>query len=199
MIDRHNRTDNGILLNVDGVNFIESVYPGVSGSIDDYMSYKGDVKSSYPTLDAFLRYATAPSIKVNRLLFATQSDRFRSIITHLAENFTGSKVMTEQTYRDYQNYVLGSMYSNVSAIKFPMSYSEEFGLQPAVTDNPMVDDAYEETQRIFGYNRDSQSLVEDADGNKVPFDVKDANHPTIEEVRQFLTLSPAQKGSLGSK
>ena len=193
LIDRHNRTDNGILLNVDGVNFIESIYPGVSGSIDDYMSYKGDVKSSYPTLDAFLRYATAPSIKVNRLLFATQSDRFRSIITHLAENFTGSKVMTEQTYRDYQNYVLGNMYSNVSAIKFPMSYSEEFGLQPAVTDNPMVDDAYEEIQRIFGYNRDSQSLVEDADGNKVPFEVKDANHPTIEEVRQFLTLSPAQK------
>lgn len=193
LIDRHNRTDNGILLNVDGVNFIESVYPGVSGSIDDYMTYNGDVKSSYPTLDAFLRYATAPSIKVNRLLFATQSDRFRSIITHLAENFTGSKVMTEQTYRDYQNYVLGSMYSNVSAIKFPMSYSEEFGLQPAVTDNPMVDDAYEETQRIFGYNRDSQSLVEDTDGNKVPFDVKDANHSTIEEVRQFLTLSPAQK------
>lgn len=193
LIDRHNRTDNGILLNVDGVNFIESVYPGVSGSIDDYMTYNGDVKSSYPTLDAFLRYATAPSIKVNRLLFATQSDRFRNIITHLAENFTGSKVMTEQTYRDYQNYVLGSMYSNVSAIKFPMSYSEEFGLQPAVTDNPMVDDAYEETQRIFGYNRDSQSLVEDSDGNKVPFDVKDANHPTIEEVRQFLTLSPAQK------
>lgn len=193
LIDRHNRTDNGILLNVNGVNFIESIYPGVSGSIDDYMTYKGDVKSSYPTLDAFLRYATAPSIKVNRLLFATQSDRFRSIITHLAENFTGSKVMTEQTYRDYQNYVLGSMYSNVSAIKFPMSYSEEFGLQPAVTDNPMVDDAYEETQRIFGYNRDSQSLVEDADGNKVPFDVKDANKPTIEEVRQFLTLSPAQK------
>lgn len=193
LIDRHNRTDNGILLNVDGVNFIESVYPGLSGSIDDYMSYKGDVKSSYPTLDAFLRYATAPSIKVNRLLFATQSDRFRSTIMHLVENFTGSKVMTEQTYIDYQNYVLGSMYSNVSAIKFPMSYSEEFGLQPAVTDNPMVDDAYEETQRIFGYNRDSQSLVEDADGNKVPFDVKDANHPTIEEVRQFLTLSPAQK------
>ena len=193
LIDRHNRTDNGILLNVDGVNFIESIYPGVSGSIDDYMTYNGDVKSSYPTLDAFLRYATAPSIKVNRLLFATQSDRFRSIITHLAENFTGSKVITEQTYRDYQNYVLGSMYSNVSAIKFPMSYSEEFGLQPAVTDNPMVDDAYEETQRIFGYNRDSQSLVEDSDGNKVPFDVKDANHPTIEEVRQFLTLSPAQK------
>lgn len=193
LINRHNRTDNGILLNVDDVNFIESIYPGVSGSIDDYMSYKGDVKSSYPTLDAFLRYATAPSIKVNRLLFATQSDRFRSIITHLAENFTGSKVMTEQTYRDYQNYVLGNMYSNVSAIKFPMSYSEEFGLQPAVTDNPMVDDAYEEIQRIFGYNRDSQSLVEDADGNKVPFEVKDANHPTIEEVRQFLTLSPAQK------
>ena len=193
LIDRHNRTDNGILLNVDGVNFIESIYPGVSGSIDNYMTYNGDVKSSYPTLDAFLRYATAPSIKVNRLLFATQSDRFRSITTHLAENFTGSKVMTEQTYRDYQNYVLGSMYSNVSAIKFPMSYSEEFGLQPAVTDNPMVDDAYEETQRIFGYNRDSQSLVEDTDGNKVPFDVKDANHPTIEEVRQFLTLSPAQK------
>lgn len=193
LIDRHNRTDNGILLNVDGVNFIESVYPGVSGSIDDYMTYKGDVKSSYPILDAFLRYATAPSIKVNRLLFVTQSDRFRNIITHLAENFTGSKVMTEQTYRDYQNYVLGSMYSNVSAIKFPMSYSEEFGLQPAVTDNPMVDDAYEETQRIFGYNRDSQSLVEDSDGNKVPFDVKDANHPTIEEVRQFFTLSPAQK------
>lgn len=193
LIDRHNRTDNGILLNVNGVNFIESIYPGVSGSIDDYMSYKGDVKSSYPTLDAFLRYATAPSIKVNRLLFATQSNRFRSIITHLADNFTGSKVMTEQTYRDYQNYVLGSMYSNVSAIKFPMSYSEEFGLQPAVTDNPIVDDAYEEIQRIFGYNRDSQSLVEDADDNKVPFDVKDANHPTIEEVRQFLTLSPAQK------
>lgn len=193
LIDKHNRTDNGILLNVDGVNFIESVYPGVSGSIDDYMSYKGDVKSSYPTLDAFLRYVTAPSIKVNRLLFATQSNRFRSIITHLAENFTGSKVMTEQTYKDYQNYVLGSMYNEVSAIKFPMSYSEEFGLQPAVTDNPMIDDAYEETQRIFGYNRDSQSLIEDADGNKVPFDVKDANHPTIEEVRQFLTLSPAQK------
>lgn len=193
LIDRHNSTDKGILLNVDGVNFIESIYPGVSGSIDDYMSYKGDIKSSYPTLDAFLRYATAPSIKVNRLLFATQNDRFRSIITHLAENFTGSKVMTEQTYRDYQNYVLGSMYNNVSAIKFPMSYSEEFGLQPAVTDNPIEDDAYEETQRIFGYNRDSQSLVEDADGNKVPFEVKDANNPTIEEVRQFLTLSPAQK------
>lgn len=193
LIDRHNSTDNGILLNVDGVNFIESIYPGVSGSIDDYMSYKGEVKSSYPTLDAFLKYATAPSIKVNRLLFATQSNRFRSTIMHLSSNFTGNHVMTEQIYRDYQNYVLDSMYNNVSVIKFPMSYSEEFGLQPAVTDNPMIDDVYEETQRIFGYNRDSQSLVEDADGNKIPFDVKDANNPTIEEVRQFLTLSPAQK------
>ena len=175
-------------------NIITAVYPGVEQGFDEFIQQEDRIKDSkYPTLYSFLKYATAPSIKVNKNLFATKATKFDDIVKSLDEMFSNDKVITEKTYTEFSNYVLSSLYNQTPVIKQPLYFDVNNGLQPLVVDNPNVDEVEEERLRIYGFNKDAELLVTDDKGNTIEFTVEDANNPTEAEVKQFLTLSPAQK------
>ena len=169
-------------------NFIEAIYPGVRGSLEEFIQ-SSDMNSAYPPLHYFLKYATATSIKVNRTLFETQDPRFVEEIMKLTNSFSGAYArMDEKTYKDFQNYVLTYLYGNTQAVSSAITYVPSQGFMAVANSNKE-----DERRRIFGYGKDPDLRVQDENGDLVEFRVKDINNPTQKEINAFATLSPAQK------
>ena len=139
------------VITVGDKSFLEAVYPGIvdkdgTFNLDNFIK-STDMNSAYPSLHYFLKYATATSIKINRNLFPeTQSPIFINTVNSLRFAFTGeNKQMTEQIYKDFQNYILNRLYTKTSAIKFRASYKVGEGF--IFTD----EDLEKERRRIFGF------------------------------------------------
>ena len=171
---------------VDNKSFISAIYPNVDRGLDYYMQHTSIEDSAYSPLNAFLRYATAPSIKINRSLFATQSDEFRNEVEKLANLFSNGKSMNEKEYKSFQNYILNYIYSQAKAISSAVTYKNG----RFVYSETNVD---EERTRIYGYGKTPNLEVQDENGDIVEFEVADINHISDLEIQQFSTLSPAQK------
>lgn len=190
------KANNDIIpLHVNGNNIIEAVYPNIDKGVEVF-SKNPDAQSAYPSLYYFLKYSSAQSVVINKTLFATQSDMFVGIVNRITGCFTnGKQKMTEQVYKDYQNYILNYLYtypSNDDTISRPIAYHNgEF--QAVVHDNPNIEDFEQEKERIFGYNRTPENIVINKEGKTKEFTVEDLNHPTEDEVNEFMQLSPAQK------
>ena len=170
--------------------FLQSIYPGISKGLDAYLADTTPItKSTYATLNAFLKYSTAISVKVNRSLFLTQTPEFRHAVMRLSRYFTGDKTLTEKQYKDFEKYIIGHLYNNCASIMRPITYlvNEDMGFASIAEDGETAlstEDIYdEEKARIFGYG------VEPV----VDFRVEDMLEPTQEEVNAFTKLSPAQK------
>ena len=171
---------------VDDKSFISAIYPNVDRGLDYYMQNTSIEDSAYAPLNAFLRYATAPSIKINRTLFATQSDEFRNEVEKLADLFSNGRSMNEKEYKSFQNYILNYIYSQARAISNTVTYKNgQFVYSETNMD--------EEHARIYGYGKTPNLEVQDENGETVEFEVADINHPSALEIQQFSTLSPAQK------
>ena len=171
---------------VDNKSFISAIYPNVDRGLDYYMQNTSIEDSAYAPLNAFLRYATAPSIKINRTLFATQSDEFRNEVEKLADLFSNGRSMNEKEYKSFQNYILNYIYSQARAISSAVTYKNgQFVYSETNMD--------EERARIYGYGKTPNLEVQDENGETVEFEVADINHPSALEIQQFSTLSPAQK------
>lgn len=169
-------------------HFLEAIYPGIKGSLEDYIQ-NFDMNSAYPPLHYFLKYATATSIKVNRTLFETQDPSFVEEIMKLANSFSGANArMDEKTYKAFQNYILNYLYGQTDAVSKAITYIPGQGFRTRPLSN-----LEEERRRIFGYGKDPDLRVSDGNGNMVKFTVEDINEPTQREINQFSTLSPAQK------
>lgn len=167
-------------------SFISAIYPNVGRGLDYYMQNTSIEDSAYKPLNAFLRYATAPSIKINRSLFATQSDEFRNEVEKLAGLFSNGRTMNEKEYKSFQNYILNYIYSQARAISNAVTYKNgQFVYSETDID--------EERTRIYGYGKTPNLEVQDENGETVEFEVADINHPSELEIQQFSTLSPAQK------
>lgn len=167
-------------------SFISAIYPNVGRGLDYYMQNTSIEDSAYKPLNAFLRYATAPSIKINRSLFATQSDEFRNEVEKLAGLFSNGRTMNEKEYKSFQNYILNYIYSQARAISNAVTYKNgQFVYSETDID--------EECTRIYGYGKTPNLEVQDENGETVEFEVADINHPSELEIQQFSTLSPAQK------
>ena len=167
-------------------SFISAIYPNVGRGLDYYMQNTSIEDSAYKPLNAFLRYATAPSIKINRSLFATQSDEFRNEVEKLAGLFSNGRTMNEKEYKSFQNYILNYIYSQARAISNAVTYKNG---QFVYSETDMD----EERTRIYGYGKTPNLEVQDENGETVEFEVADINHPSELEIQQFSTLSPAQK------
>ena len=169
-----------------GKDFISAIYPRVYRGLEYYMQNTSIEDSAYPPLNAFLRYATAPSIKINRSLFATQSDEFRNEVEKLADLFSNGRTMNEKEYKSFQNYILNYIYSQARAISNAVTYKNgQFVYSQTDMD--------EERTRIYGYGKTPNLEVQDENGETVEFTVADINHVSDLEIQQFSTLSPAQK------
>lgn len=202
------------------ISMVEAIYPGVvvgtndgyrQASIDHFLKTKG--KSAYPSLYTFLKYATAPSIKVNQTLFKTQSDYFVDAVKSIQGVFSGkSTKVSEDLYDDVERYYLGYIYNQLETLRCPTDYLKGQGFRNKAVDGrrkdgkPKSDEEIaketatmerEERARIFGFNRSADLAIEATDkageAYLKEFKVKDINNPTQDELFDFAKLSPAQK------
>ena len=174
------------------VSLLKAIYPDIiedkTNDVDNFLASNSDISSAYPTLNAFLKYATATSIKINRTLFETQDKDFVNELEKIQDSFSNGKVLNEKTYKELQSYVLNYLYNRTDAVSKPVIYLKGQGF---VWDKER--DYETERRRIYGYGKSSRLDVTTEDGSIVQFDVKDINYPTETEIKQFATLSPAQK------
>ena len=164
-------------LEVNGQPIINSIYAGYNPhkSIKDYIESKE--VSSYPSLNAFLKYASATSLLVNRMLFDTEQDRFRNANDAIIY-INGAKNITEKDYKGFAQYILNSAYRNTDAVQNSYTY-DVANKQIKVVNTDETDEAL----RIMGYGCNPD----------FSFNVKDITKPTQEEVDAWSKLSPAQK------
>ena len=157
------------------VNSIYAGYDPTKGLRSYITSY---AKSAYPSLNAFLKYASAPSILVNRMLFDTEQDNFR-IANRAIEVINGSNNVTEKDYKGFTQYILNTAYKQTDAVVNNYTYDVD---KKQTVVNKEVDET-DEALRIMGYGCTPDFT----------FDVKDVTNPTQEEVDAWSKLSPAQK------
>lgn len=190
------------------VPFLNAVYPNIERGLDGYITSSSEYKSAYPTLDSFLRYATASSIKAARPLFKTQNLGFRQFCEGLGAvlDSKGKAKIDEDTYNDFEKYVLGAIYNSVSGLVLPVTVNTKgdnvtFNIKRSDTKEANKSARDVEINRIYGYghgpNYEVLAKDKDKDGNEIEvrreFSVKNMNKPTKKEVDEFEQLTPAQK------
>lgn len=159
-------------------SIVNSIYAGYDPTkgLRNYIT--SNAKSAYPSLNAFLKYASAPSILVNRMLFDTEQDNFR-IANRAIEVINGSNNVTEKDYKGFTQYILNAAYKQTDAVVYNYTYDVE---KKQTVVNKEIDET-DEALRIMGYGCTPDFT----------FDVKDVTNPTQEEVNAWSKLSPAQK------
>ena len=159
-------------------SIVNSIYAGYDPNkgLRNYIT--SDAKSAYPSLNAFLKYASAPSILVNRMLFDTEQDNFR-IANRAIEVINGSNNVTEKDYKGFTQYILNTAYKQTDAVVCNYTYDIE---KKQTVVNKEVEEE-DEALRIMGYGCTPDFT----------FNVKDVTNPTQEEVDTWSKLSPAQK------
>ena len=159
-------------------SIVNSIYAGYDPNKGLRSYITSDAKSAYPSLNAFLKYASAPSILVNRMLFDTEQDNFR-IANRAIEVINGSNNVTEKDYKGFTQYILNTAYKQTDAVVCNYTYDVE---KKQTVVNKEVDET-DEALRIMGYGCTPDFT----------FNVKDVTNPTQEEVDVWSKLSPAQK------
>lgn len=159
-------------------SIVNSIYAGYDPTKGLRSYITSNAKSAYPSLNAFLKYASAPSILVNRMLFDTEQDNFR-IANRAIEVINGSNNVTEKDYKGFTQYILNTAYKQTDAVVNNYTYDVE---KKQTVVNKEVDET-DEALRIMGYGCTPDFT----------FNVKDVTNPTQEEVNAWSKLSPAQK------
>lgn len=159
-------------------SIVSSIYAGYDPTKGLRSYITSNAKSVYPSLNAFLKYASAPSILVNRMLFDTEQDNFR-IANRAIEVINGSNNVTEKDYKGFTQYILNTAYKQTDAVVNNYTYDVE---KKETKVNKEVDET-DEALRIMGYGCTPDFT----------FNVKDVTNPTQEEVDTWSKLSPAQK------
>lgn len=159
-------------------SIVNSIYAGYDPTKGLRSYITSDAKSVYPSLNAFLKYASAPSILVNRMLFDTEQDNFR-IANRAIEVINGSNNVTEKDYKGFTQYILNTAYKQTDAVVNNYTYDVE---KKETKVNKEFDET-DEALRIMGYGCTPDFT----------FNVKDVTNPTQEEVDAWSKLSPAQK------
>lgn len=159
-------------------SIVNSIYAGYDPTKGLRSYITSNAKSAYPSLNAFLKYASAPSILVNRMLFDIEQDNFR-IANRAIEVINGSNNVTEKDYKGFTQYILNAAYKQTDAVVNNYTYDVE-------KKQTIVNKEFDETDealRIMGYGCTPDFT----------FNVKDVTNPTQEEVNAWSKLSPAQK------
>ena len=162
------------------ISILEAVYPGIgNGTVDEFMRSNSEIKSMYPPLYTFLKYATAPSIIINRTLFETQTDEFVNKVNEIERVLGFDSRITEKLYTDFQKYILGEIYSEIPFIKYPVIFDKEtnrFTVDISVTKE-------DEISRIYGFGASSD----------INFEPQNLYNPTKTDIETWRKLSPVQK------
>lgn len=173
---------------------IEKLYPGFIkieknevSNLDELVKGDIDVENSvYPFLAAFFKYATLTSVDVNKQLFPTENDVYNAVLNAVQVKL--GVTFTPKQYREYKQYMMNMIYSQVPIINTPLTVTKEGWLNDnneAIVKSTENDTNYwnAEISRIFGFETTQ----------KINFDIKDLFNPTEEELSKFNALTPAQK------
>lgn len=173
---------------------IEKLYPrfikiekNEISNLDELVRGDIDVENSvYPFLAAFFKYATLTSVDVNKQLFPTENDIYNNILNAVQVKL--GVIFTPKQYREYKQYMMNMIYSQVPIINTPLTVTKEGWLNDnneAIVKSTENDTNYwnAEISRIFGFETTQ----------KINFDIKDVFNPTKEELDKFNALTPAQK------
>ena len=175
-----NNSKQAEVLSKDGIPFLESIYPGLikDGVIDKDNYVKDTHESAYPSLNAFLKYASVTSTVVNSMLFETQTRPFVTTIKALSRMLPTPRRLTEKEYNDYEKYVIGAAYNNADGIRLGYTINSSTGRLESTKTTDL-----QERLRIYGFS-----------GSPVfNFDVADITEPTQDEIDAWSKLTPAQK------
>lgn len=177
-----------------GKRLIEKLYPGFIkieknevSDLDELVRGDIDIENSvYPFLAAFFKYATLTSVDVNKQLFPTENDVYNAVLNAVQVKL--GVVFTPKQYREYKQYMMNMIYSQVPILNTPLTVTKEGWLNDnneAIIKSTENDTNYwnAEISRIFGFETTQ----------KINFDIKDIFNPTEEELSKFNTLTPAQK------
>lgn len=171
--------DENPALVVGSYSIVNSIYAGYDPNKGLRSYITSNAKSAYPSLNAFLKYASAPSILINRMLFDTEQDNFR-IVNRAIEVINGSNNVTEKYYKGFTQYILNAAYKQTDAVVCNYTYDVE---KKQTVVNKEIEEDEDEALRIMGYGCTPDFT----------FNVKDVTNPTQEEVDAWSKLSPAQK------
>ena len=173
---------------------IEKLYPGFIkieknevSNLDELVKGDIDVENSvYPFLAAFFKYATLTSVDVNKQLFPTENDVYNAVLNAVQVKL--GVTFTPKQYREYKQYMMNMIYSQVPIINTPLTVTKEGWLNDnneAIVKSTENDTNYwnAEISRIFGFETTQ----------KINFDIKDLFNPTEKELSKFNALTPAQK------
>lgn len=173
---------------------IEKLYQGFIkieknevSNLDELVKGDIDVENSvYPFLAAFFKYATLTSVDVNKQLFPTENDVYNAVLNAVQVKL--GVTFTPKQYREYKQYMMNMIYSQVPILNTPLTVTKEGWLNDnnkAIIKSTENDTNYwnAEISRIFGFETTQ----------KINFDIKDIFNPTEEELSKFNTLTPAQK------
>lgn len=179
-----------------GKRLIEKLYPGFIkieknevSDLDELVRGNIDVENSvYPFLASFFKYSTLTSVDVNKQLFPTENDVYNAVLN--AAQVKLGVIFTPKQYREYKQYMMNMIYSQVPIINTPLTVTKEGWLNDnneAIVKSTENDTNYwnAEISRIFGFETTQ----------KINFDIKDVFNPTKEELDKFNALTPAQKVS----
>lgn len=175
-----NNSKQAKVLSKDGIPFLESIYPGLikDGDIDKDNYVKDTHESAYPSLNAFLKYASVTSTVVNSMLFETQIRPFVTTIKALSKMLPTPRRLTEKEYNDYEKYVIGAAYNNADGIRLGYTINSSTGRLESTKTTDL-----QERLRIYGFS-----------GSPVfHFVVADITEPTQDEIDAWSKLTPAQK------
>ena len=175
-----NNSKQAKVLSKDGIPFLESIYPGLikDGDVDKDNYVKDTHESAYPSLNAFLKYASVTSTVVNSMLFETQTRPFVTTIKALSRMLPTPRRLTEKEYNDYEKYVIGAAYNNADGIRLGYTINSSTGRLESTKTSDL-----QERLRIYGFS-----------GSPVfHFDVADITEPTQDEIDAWSKLTPAQK------
>lgn len=175
-----NNSKQAKVLSKDGIPFLESIYPGLikDGVVDKDNYVKDTHESAYPSLNAFLKYASVTSTVVNSMLFETQTRPFVTTIKALSRMLPTPRRLTEKEYNDYEKYVIGAAYNNADGIRLGYTINSSTGRLESTKTTDL-----QERLRIYGFS-----------GSPVfNFDVIDITEPTQDEIDAWSKLTPAQK------
>lgn len=175
-----NNSKQAKVLSKDGIPFLESIYPGLikDGVVDKDNYVKDTHESAYPSLNAFLKYASVTSTVVNSMLFETLTRPFVTTIKSLSKMLPTPRRLTEKEYNDYEKYVIGAAYNNADGIRLGYTINSSTGRLESTKTSDL-----QERLRIYGFS-----------GSPVfHFDVADITEPTQDEIDAWSKLTPAQK------
>ena len=210
-------------LQVDGKNILNAVYPGLydkTTTIDalNYVLTSKDFveKSKYKTLAAFLKYATATSILINKNLFVTERDSFIDLVENPEDGLRSilppGRSLDKKVVRNFQNYIINTLVMRGKFLQAPLKYVKGRGFArgfdyinytPKVPnlDEIKTEFNHEEFARCLGYGASPDFSIRDVHTDakgKSHFIYKEVvveniNDPTQDEIDDFCKLSAAQK------